>query len=167
VGTSDEQAREVKNNSCFKNRDDHHNMRWTAGGLHHLLVAALAIVTVVNASLEQDDPRFQWITAVAQTATHHGDSSHPTVRYSHDAVVWNDQMIVTHGTPPMPRTPPARPAREAQHTSSRVHASAFSRGYTPCSRWYATRARLESRHPLTKTVLSHPILGATRMTILS
>lgn len=64
-------------------------------GKHAVLLVALA--TIVSATLEQDDPRFQWSTASAQTATHHGDAQHPTVRYSHDAVVWNDQMVVTHG----------------------------------------------------------------------
>lgn len=39
----------------------------------------------------------EWEAVFNQSETHHGDGTHPSVRYSHGAATWGDEMIVTHG----------------------------------------------------------------------
>lgn len=67
------------------------------------VVAVLALVghgTAARArAMQEADDELEgvWVTASAQTPKHLGDATHPSVRYSHDVVVWGDKMVVTHG----------------------------------------------------------------------
>eukprot|EP00959_Pyramimonas_sp_CCMP1952_P450788 9437883-Pyramimonas_sp.AAC.1 len=63
-------------------------------GLCYALVALMVRTCVGERGLPE------WETAFKQSETHHGDGTHPSVRYSHGAATWGDEMIVTHGAAP-------------------------------------------------------------------
>jgi hypothetical protein len=64
------------------------------------LCCAVVVLILQTASARIGYKNLEWETAFEQTPTHHGDGeTSPSVRYSHAAVTWRDEMIVTHGAP--------------------------------------------------------------------
>mmetsp|Transcript_39341 Transcript_39341/g.66060 ORF Transcript_39341/g.66060 Transcript_39341/m.66060 type:complete len:391 (-) Transcript_39341:367-1539(-) len=62
------------------------------------LCCAVVALILQTASARIGYKKLEWETAFEQTPTHHGDGeTSPSVRYSHAAVTWRDEMIVTHG----------------------------------------------------------------------
>jgi hypothetical protein len=60
-------------------------------------VFVFAFLGLAAQAYEDEDHVGKWVEASAQTPLHVGDAGTPSVRYSHDVVVWQNKMIVTHG----------------------------------------------------------------------